>query len=211
MDSTAATSRGEQTRQAILEAAEKLFLSQGYNGTSMRQIARRAGIALGGIYNHFEGKEGLFQALLKERSPYDEVAAAMDDLEKGDGEHLVVEAFNRLQAIMQRNLDFVNLVLIDFQESDGSTLREVLAAVVPRALRFGRRIQEAGGLRQDVGHYMIVRAFVSLLMGYTFTQLIAYKDERPLLPGVPEISEVEARAQMIDLFLYGAAAVEGER
>jgi AcrR family transcriptional regulator len=211
MDSTAATSRGEQTRQAILEAAEKLFLSQGYNGTSMRQIARRAGIALGGIYNHFEGKEGLFQALLKERSPYDEVIEAMDDLEKGDGEHLVVEAFNRLQAIMQRNLDFVNLVLIDFQESDGSTLREVLAAVVPRALRFGRRIQEAGGLRQDVGHYMIVRAFVSLLMGYTFTQLIAYKDERPLLPGVPEISEVEARAQMIDLFLYGAAAVEGER
>jgi AcrR family transcriptional regulator len=211
MSSTAATSRGEQTRQAILEAAEKLFLSQGFNGTSMRQIARRAGIALGGIYNHFEGKEGLFRALLKERSPYDEVIEAMDDLEKGDGEHLVVEAFNRLQAIMQRNLDFVNLVLIDFQESDGNTLREVLAAVVPRALRFGRRIQEAGGLRQDVGHYMIVRAFVSLLMGYTFTQLIAYKDERPLLPGVPEISEVEARAQMIDLFLYGAAAVEGER
>jgi AcrR family transcriptional regulator len=211
MNSTAATSRGEQTRQAILEAAEKLFLSQGYNGTSMRQIARRAGIALGGIYNHFEGKEGLFQALLKERSPYDEVIEAMDDLEKGDGEHLVVEAFNRLQAIMQRNLDFVNLVLIDFQESDGSTLREVLAAVVPRALRFGRRIQEAGGLRQDVGHYMIVRAFVSLLMGYTFTQLIAYKDERPLLPGVPEISEAEARAQMIDLFLYGVAAVEDER
>ena len=39
--------RGEQTRQAILQAAHDLFIKQGYHGTSMRQITREADIALG--------------------------------------------------------------------------------------------------------------------------------------------------------------------
>ncbi len=42
-------SKGELTRASILEGAYQLFLQQGYHGTSMRQIAEEAGIALGGI------------------------------------------------------------------------------------------------------------------------------------------------------------------
>ena len=38
-------SRGEKTRQRILDAALELFCRQGYHGTSMRQIATRAGLA----------------------------------------------------------------------------------------------------------------------------------------------------------------------
>ena len=55
-------SRGEQTRNAILQAAHDLFVQQGYHGTSMRQIAKQAGLALGGLYNHFASKEDVFQA-----------------------------------------------------------------------------------------------------------------------------------------------------
>ena len=49
--------KGERTRQTIEEAAYELFLENGYSATSMRQIAERAELALGGIYNHFSGKE----------------------------------------------------------------------------------------------------------------------------------------------------------
>ena len=62
-------SKGERTRQDILSAAHTLFLEQGYHGTSMRQIAYRAGIALGGIYNHFAGKEGIFTAVFEANHP----------------------------------------------------------------------------------------------------------------------------------------------
>ena len=54
-------SRGERTRAEIIQAAHDLFIQQGYHGTSMRQIAGQAGIALGGLYNHFESKEACIQ------------------------------------------------------------------------------------------------------------------------------------------------------
>ncbi|MGQ9833477.1 MAG: TetR/AcrR family transcriptional regulator, partial [Candidatus Villigracilaceae bacterium] len=66
-------SKGERTRQAVMEAAYDLFLEQGYAATSMRQIAERAGLALGGIYNHFSGKEAIFGELILDRHPYHQI------------------------------------------------------------------------------------------------------------------------------------------
>ncbi len=43
----------------IVEAAIRCFLEQGYHQTGVRDIARRAGISLGNLYNHFKGKEAL--------------------------------------------------------------------------------------------------------------------------------------------------------
>ena len=54
--------KGERTRAVLLDAAKRLFVSNGYHGTSMRQIADEAGLALGGIYNHFGNKEDIFVA-----------------------------------------------------------------------------------------------------------------------------------------------------
>ena len=41
---------------AILEAAERLFAQQGYDGVSMRTIAREAGVSKANIYHHFDSK-----------------------------------------------------------------------------------------------------------------------------------------------------------
>jgi len=60
----------EHSRGAILDAAQALFIQQGYADTSMRQIAKNAGLALGSTYNHFPAKETIFQTILNERHPY---------------------------------------------------------------------------------------------------------------------------------------------
>ena len=75
------TEKGELTRSAIVEAAHQLFTTQGYHGTSMRQIANNAGIALGGIYNHFANKEILYCAVLDRG--LQPMADAMDELLQG--------------------------------------------------------------------------------------------------------------------------------
>ncbi|MGE5464674.1 MAG: TetR/AcrR family transcriptional regulator, partial [Syntrophothermus sp.] len=62
--------KGETTRLAIESAAIQLFLEQGYHATSMRQIAEHAGLALGGIYNHFSSKDEIFEAIIIDRHPY---------------------------------------------------------------------------------------------------------------------------------------------
>jgi len=53
--------KGEQTRAAIAEAALRLFRENGYEATTMRAIAREAGVATGNAYYYFGSKEELIQ------------------------------------------------------------------------------------------------------------------------------------------------------
>jgi AcrR family transcriptional regulator len=55
--------QAEATRKEILDAAEKLFLKDGYVATSMAAIADQAGVALKTVYLAFETKSGLLRAL----------------------------------------------------------------------------------------------------------------------------------------------------
>ncbi|MCG3159965.1 MAG: hypothetical protein JMDDDDMK_00997 [Acidobacteria bacterium] len=62
IESGEAASKGEQTRSLILETALEMFGERGYEETTMRAIAEKAGIAQGATYYHFRSKEHLIQA-----------------------------------------------------------------------------------------------------------------------------------------------------
>lgn len=47
----------------IMQAASKLFLEGGYKALSVRAIAKEAGVSTIGIYSHFDGKQGILDAL----------------------------------------------------------------------------------------------------------------------------------------------------
>lgn len=51
------------TKENILQTALKLFATQGYDATSVRQIAKEANANLSAISYHFESKEGLYKAV----------------------------------------------------------------------------------------------------------------------------------------------------
>jgi AcrR family transcriptional regulator len=55
----ARTKRGETSRAAIFGAALELFQERGYEATTMRAIAERAGVSLGNSYHYFASKEHL--------------------------------------------------------------------------------------------------------------------------------------------------------
>lgn len=52
------------TRNALLDAAERVFLAKGVAGTSLNDIAQAAGTTRGAIYWHFEDKADLFNAMM---------------------------------------------------------------------------------------------------------------------------------------------------
>jgi AcrR family transcriptional regulator len=54
----------DKARQ-ILDGARRVFLAQGFDGASMNDIARAAGVSKGTIYFHFDSKEALFEALIR--------------------------------------------------------------------------------------------------------------------------------------------------
>jgi AcrR family transcriptional regulator len=76
--------RAEQaaaTRREILDAAQRLFVRQGYGATSMAAIAREAGVATKTVYLAFETKSGLLRAVWNRalRGERDEIPVGEQD------------------------------------------------------------------------------------------------------------------------------------
>jgi len=53
------------TREAILDAAERLFSARGIDGVAVRDLAREMGLTPSSLYNHFPGKQALYEAVLE--------------------------------------------------------------------------------------------------------------------------------------------------
>jgi AcrR family transcriptional regulator len=59
--------KGTATREEILDVALDLFLRKGYDRTSVREIARMAGLSQAGLLHHFSSKEELLVEVLRRR------------------------------------------------------------------------------------------------------------------------------------------------
>jgi AcrR family transcriptional regulator len=90
--------RGEQTRQLILETALRLFRERGYAETTMRAIAKEAGVAVGNAYYYFDSKEHLIQGF------YDRNQAALR-IQAEDVLSRETDFAARLKGVMQAGID----------------------------------------------------------------------------------------------------------
>lgn len=62
------SSKGQLTRQKLLETAEKIFGEKGYYETSVVDITQQAGVAQGTFYNYFPSKYAIFEELVVQLS-----------------------------------------------------------------------------------------------------------------------------------------------
>jgi len=74
------TVKGDQTKALILETALEMFRERGYDETTMRAVAQKAGVSLGNAYYYFHSKEYLIQAFYQ-RLHDSHYAAALPALE----------------------------------------------------------------------------------------------------------------------------------
>jgi AcrR family transcriptional regulator len=65
--------RTQETQERLLEAAEEVFVRNGYEGAQLAEIASSAGRSTGALYGHFKSKEDLFLALFEYR-PFSNIA-----------------------------------------------------------------------------------------------------------------------------------------
>ncbi|HEY3682093.1 MAG TPA: TetR/AcrR family transcriptional regulator [Streptosporangiaceae bacterium] len=57
--------RGRATRDRLVEIATGMFAEHGYEGTSIEAVLRTAEVSRGALYHHFDGKDGLFEAVFE--------------------------------------------------------------------------------------------------------------------------------------------------
>lgn len=97
----AAVQRGRRggtsaSRGHILEAARRLFAEHGFEGTSLRQVARSAGVDPALIHHFFNGKDELFALSVELPANPEEVLAGVEDCPPGERAGLIVRAVLRL-------------------------------------------------------------------------------------------------------------------
>ena len=158
-------SRRAAGKVAILEAAERLFSDQGFDGVSMSAVAQLAGVSKANIYHHFSSKEVLYMAVL--RSSVAQTRVLLDALEEPSGnleDRLRSFAHAHLRDILKRE-SASRLILREALSGDERKTRkladEVVGDVYSRMTSIFREGQAAGVLRPDTDPALCAFLFLS--------------------------------------------------
>ncbi|MDW7684210.1 MAG: helix-turn-helix domain-containing protein, partial [Bacillota bacterium] len=116
------------TQQAILAAAKKLFITNGYKGTTTVQIAREAGISEMTLFRHFPSKEEIFVSVIH---PLVSFLDNFDVSGQSDMRKTVRDLMeNRLRFLLEER-DLVRLVVMEsfWAERSENPITDVMARV----------------------------------------------------------------------------------
>lgn len=133
-------------RQQILDGARRMFLSKGFEGTSMQDVARAATVSKGTLYVYFDSKEAMFEALvLKECGRIQDAVRRI-----GSGQGSVEDELNAIARQMVQTL---------LQPEVLAAMRMMIGAG-EKFPDLARKIYEAGPARsvQTLGDYLQLRA-----------------------------------------------------
>lgn len=195
--------KGEVTRQAILQAAYELFISHGYHATSMRQIVQHAGITMGGIYNHFPSKESIWIEVLRARHPYHELLPLLKTAQGDTIEEYAHSAATRMIEGLGMRRDLFNLLFIELVEFKAVHLAQVYEDMVSQLAGLHAVFEAKKGNLRPYPLPFLIRSFASMIFAYYVTELIMPPQARALMTG-------HSLDDFIDIYLHGALEPSGE-
>ena len=191
--------KGEATQARIVDVAYALFLRQGYHGTSMRQIADAAGITMGGIYNHFAGKEAIWEAVLADKHPYHAILPMLRAATGETVEEYVRDAATRLVTELGKRQDLLHLMFIELVEFDGAHIPSLYAAITPHLLQLADVFTHKAGQVRPIPLPILARSFAGLFFSYYITEIMMPPDVRALMGA-------DALDSFVDIYLHGILA-----
>ncbi len=131
----------DERKFVIEDAARELLIKQGFHATSMRDVAKRAKISLGNVYNYFETKEAIFESIInrylividqKIKDILDEIDEPLDPKDMRRLGEMVGE-------LVDQHQDFWLLMYIDVLEFQNRHFRKMFEGL---AERFRRLFEE---------------------------------------------------------------------
>lgn len=189
--------KGEVTRVAIEDAAMHFFLTQGYAATSMRQIADKVGLALGGIYNHFSSKEEIFKGIIVDKHPYKQILPAVLAAQGETAEEFYRNAAHIVISEMGKRPEFVNLMFIELVEFKGRHGAVLLKEIVPKILPVFEQVIKSRKSLRVTNPALLMRSFVGLVISYLITEMVISNSI------VSKMLPKNSEDAYIDIFLHG--------
>jgi AcrR family transcriptional regulator len=165
-------SKGERTRLAIEDAALELYMEQGYHATSMRQIADKAELALGGIYNHFKSKEDIFEAIIVDKHPYKRILPIVLATETDNLEEFLRNAMQVVIKELGSEPYYMKLMLIELIEFNGQHGASLLKLIAPEILPVFERLVKSRKDLRVTNPAMLMRSFFGMILSYFLTGML---------------------------------------
>lgn len=203
----------QANRAAILEAARRCFLDQGYDSVTIRDVIRLSGLAAGTFYNYFPDKESVFRALVESR-----LSALQDRLHEARSQAGDIQAFfyqSYLGAMLEARADpdFFELMFRN-EAVVRSFYNDNLFGLLMQSLQADLRDAVTRGLvpRLDIE----ALTAISFGAGYELTRLVTQQPERSvedtarfvtnlILRGLPGVHESPKLIRLGSRLLRGAA------
>jgi AcrR family transcriptional regulator len=131
LEREAAANDGNAKRRQIMDGARQVFLSAGFDGASMNDIARAAGVSKGTLYAYFDSKDELFEAII--RGEFAQSAERLCTFRREGDAHDML-------------MDFGFRLISRMAEPETRALARVVIAVAEKFPNIGRAFYEAGPL-----------------------------------------------------------------
>ncbi len=199
MDDLQQQNRTQQQR--ILEAARALFLSQGYNGSNLRDIAREAKVSMGGIYHHFSSKEEIYKTLLQQSDVAQDMFQILRLFQAPEFPENLPAVGEAIARTVRKHRDSFKLFYIDVLEFQGRHVRPVIQQFRDRfnelsEMLLARRSKDLS----DVHPAILMRVMVDVFIHTRLEEVMLEQSMAQRLG----LTEEEVTRQMAEVILRGA-------
>jgi AcrR family transcriptional regulator len=141
------------TKQAIVDAARKLFAERGYFATTVEDIASEAEVAPATVYSSAGGKQGLLAEILKRWAADPEVEATLARVTASNDPREIIDVLGRGAREMRERWDDAVRIFLTTAPHD-STVAEQFASFTQFYRRciavIAQRLDDLGGLREGI-------------------------------------------------------------
>lgn len=192
-----------QTRDRILQAAQRLFASQGFDGTTTRDLAQAAGVAEGTLFRHFANKK----AILVEVATNGWVEILTDlltELSEMASYKAVAQVMRRRMWNMRKNVDMMRVCFMEVQFHQDLRDRiqtEVIDKMTDVAEAFFQTAMDKGIYRQ-MDAKLVAKVFLGMFA------IAGFSDNTLIEPNASP-QEMQAMAEgLADIFLNGVLVKE---
>ncbi len=103
---------GKERREQLLDVGRRLFAERGFEGTSIEEIAAKAGVSKPVVYEHFGGKEGLYAVVVDRETQFLQ-GRLTEALSHGEGRELLEQAALALLEYIETSTDGFRILVRD--------------------------------------------------------------------------------------------------
>ena len=120
------STKGEKTKEFILDASYGLFAKKGFKQVTMKDVCEATDMSRGGLYSHFSSTSQIFEALLERMTEKDELDFDSEISKGTSAVKILSRAFAILENEMKHPEDSLSIAMYEYAETVDSNLMEDL-------------------------------------------------------------------------------------